>query len=104
MREILVLTVSNGDDSSTEGHEKAETESQEKFEETKGTEEIKDNEDKEALSQEYGFTVRIKPPYGDSFTIQVVYSIAVLFYYHYKFNYGEGETFHITSTFVVYCT
>ncbi|XP_063595519.1 clustered mitochondria protein homolog [Penaeus indicus] len=66
------LGVSNGDDSSTEGHEKAETESQEKSEETKGTEEIKDNEDKEeALSQEYGFTVRIKPPYGDSFTIQV---------------------------------
>ncbi|ROT81544.1 hypothetical protein C7M84_025309 [Penaeus vannamei] len=68
----LIPTVGNGDDSSTEGHEKAETESQEKSEETKGTEEIKDNEDKEeALSQEYGFTVRIKPPYGDSFSIQV---------------------------------
>lgn len=54
----------NGD-STNEGHEKAETESQEKSEGSK-------EEDKDGLlSQEYGFTVKIKPPTGDAFEIQV---------------------------------
>ncbi|XP_068246092.1 clustered mitochondria protein homolog isoform X1 [Palaemon carinicauda] len=74
----------NGDNTS-EGHEKAETESQEKCEgskkegkDAKDTEEDKDKNDNDddkdkdgLLSQEYGFNIKIKPPAGDAFEIQV---------------------------------
>ncbi|KAG7163604.1 Clustered mitochondria protein-like, partial [Homarus americanus] len=91
---------SGGDCETGEGHEKAETETQEKTEgttdtdhkdecknkEDKGkddktkedktkedkTKEDKTKEDKDgSLSQEYGFTVKIRPPTGDPFEIQV---------------------------------
>ncbi|CAL4122447.1 unnamed protein product [Meganyctiphanes norvegica] len=60
---------------SGDGHEKAETESQEK-EKTEGKTEDKDKEkDKEdkdgIMLQEYGFTVKIQPPSGEAFDIQV---------------------------------
>lgn len=70
----------------SEGHEKAECETQEKSSADTGAtsgdrkerKEKEEEEKKESLiPQEYGFTVKIQPPTGDVFEIQV----CALFYY-----------------------
>lgn len=78
-----------------EGHEKAETETQEKVqskeEKTKDKEDTtsddKEKDDKEAedktkeesVTQDYGFTVKIRPPTGEPFELQVNIVVIILF-------------------------